>query len=147
VSMRYVFPTHHLVRYRFPTHANDLVMDRAEAEATEAFMVVIEPGHSTPLHVHYETEQIFYVTSGAGQLQIGDERATFSLSPGDLARIPRGTKHAASCSGDEPLVYLSIDCFPGGRPQAEPTWESHVAVAYRTTGWQIERSDGPDANP
>ena len=30
--------------YRFPTHAAKLVMDRLEAETSEAFLVMIDPG-------------------------------------------------------------------------------------------------------
>jgi hypothetical protein len=35
----YVFPTENLLRYKFPTHINDLVMDRSEAQFSEVFMV------------------------------------------------------------------------------------------------------------
>ena len=60
------------LRYRFPTHVNDLVMDRVEAETSEVFIVVLEPGEAPPLHVHDDTEQIFYIMEGRGLLQIGD---------------------------------------------------------------------------
>ncbi len=56
-----VFSAGDTVRYRFPTPTNELVMDRAEAETSEAFMLALGP------------------------------------------------------------VYLSVDCFPGGRRAAEPT--------------------------
>jgi hypothetical protein len=76
---KYVFPTTETVHYRFPTHTNDLIMDRSQAATSEAF-----------------------------------------------------------------LVYLSVDCFLGGRPTAEPTWESHVRVMCRTNGWDFDsvRKDG-----
>lgn len=93
---RYVFRTTDTVRYRFPTHTNDLVMDRSEAEASEAFMVVLEPGD------------------------------------------PRGTLHRVQCEGNEPMVYLSVDCFTNGRPAAEPTWESHVRVLCKQNGWDFD---------
>ena len=51
--MKYVF--NEITRYRFPTHVNDLVMDRAEAETSEAFMVVLKPGEAPPLHKHDDT--------------------------------------------------------------------------------------------
>src|SRR5579872_2372614 len=125
-SVRYVFNTNETVRYRFPTHTNDLVMDRSEAETSEAFMVVLEPGEAPPLHQHDDTEQVFYVVRGNGQLHIGPAGdRQFPVAPGDLVRIPRGTLHRIQCQGCEPLVYLSVDCFVGGRPAAEPTWESH----------------------
>ena len=53
-------------------------------------MVVLEPGEAPPLHAHHDTEQVFYVLSGSGELQIGaapGER--FPVGPGDLVRIPR----------------------------------------------------------
>ena len=34
--------------YRFPTHAAKLVMDRLEAETSEAFLVMIDPGERRP---------------------------------------------------------------------------------------------------
>ena len=69
--MRYVFSTDQTIRYRFSTHINDLVMDRAEAETSEVFIVVLSPGEAPPLHVHHDTEQIFFVMEGNGLLQIG----------------------------------------------------------------------------
>lgn len=42
--MQYVFSTQNTTRYRFPTHVNDLVMDRADAETSDVFIVVLEPG-------------------------------------------------------------------------------------------------------
>jgi mannose-6-phosphate isomerase-like protein (cupin superfamily) len=140
---KYVYDTKQTVRYRFPTHTNDLIMDRSEAATSEAFLVVLEPGEAPPLHVHDDTEQIFYVLSGAGELQIsatqGDETGDrFPVAPSNLVRIPPGAWHRIFCRGAVPLVYLSIDCFPGGRPTAEPTWESHVRVMCKNNGWDFE---------
>ena len=136
--MKYVFSTKDTIRYRFPTHTNDLVMDRSEAETSEAFMVVLEPGEAPPLHLHEDTEQVFYVISGAGVLHIGTpEQQQLSVGPGDLVRIPPNTMHRIQCHGSEPMVYLSIDCFVQGRPAAEPTWESHVRALCERNGWDF----------
>lgn len=60
-------------------------------------MVVLEPGEAPPLHMHNDTEQVFYVIRGSGCLQIGrDTVERFDVKPGDLVRIPRGTWHAFS---------------------------------------------------
>jgi mannose-6-phosphate isomerase-like protein (cupin superfamily) len=135
---RYVFNTAHVVRYRFPTHINDLVMDRAEAETSEAFLVVLQPGEAPPLHSHEDAEQIFFVQKGTGTLQIGGEsRQFFPVKPGDLVRIPPHTSHCIRCEGTEALIYLSIDCFLHGRPAAEPTWESHVRAMCTKNGWNF----------
>lgn len=135
----YVFSTTQVARYRFPTHLNALIMDRAEAETSEAFLVVLEPGEAPPLHVHDDTEQVFYVQSGEGTLQIGgDLPAYYRVVPGDLVRIPPHTYHCIRCDGPEQLVYLSIDCFLHGRPAAEPTWESHVRAMCAQNGWNFD---------
>jgi mannose-6-phosphate isomerase-like protein (cupin superfamily) len=136
---RFIYHTADAIRYRFPTHANDLVMDRAEAETTEAFIVVLEPGEAPPLHVHDDAEQVFFVQKGAGMLHIGAEpRQIYPVRPGDLVRIPSHTPHRTHCEGTEALVYLSIGCFLRGRPVAEPTWESHVRAMCTQNGWNIE---------
>ena len=59
--MQFVFPTSSVKRYRLPTHINDLVVDRAESQTSEVFVVIIEPGHAPPPHKHDDTEQVFYI--------------------------------------------------------------------------------------
>jgi len=136
---RYIFSTTDTVRYRFPTHINDLVMDRAEAEVAEAFIVVLEPGEAPPLHVHDDAEQIFYVLEGKGLLQISESAERHAVKQGDVVRIPPHTYHRIFCAGTKPLRYLSVDCFVGGRPQDEPTWESHVRALCELQGWDFEQ--------
>ncbi len=136
---KYVFSTQNPMRYRFPTHVNDLVMDRAEAATSEVFVVVLEPGEAPPLHVHHDTEQIFYVLDGNGLLQIGESAERHAVKPGDVVRIPPSTYHRIFCDGGKPLRYLSVDCFVGGKPNEEPTWESHVRAICRLNGWDFEK--------
>jgi quercetin dioxygenase-like cupin family protein len=136
---KYVFSTTETVHYRFPTHVNDLVMDRADAETSEVFVVVLEPGEGPPLHVHHDTEQIFYVLEGAGVLQIGDAGQSYPVRAGDVVRIPPHTPHRIECASPRTLRYLSVDCFVGGRPADEPTWESHVRTMCVQNGWDLEQ--------
>ena len=137
---RYVFSTQETTRYRFPTHINDLVMDRSESTTSEAFIVVIEPGGAPPLHVHHDAEQVFYVLEGAGTLQIGqDNPERCPVKPGDVVRIPPSTYHQIFCNDAKPLRYLSVDCFVGGRPQEEPTWDSHVKAICRLNDWDYDK--------
>jgi mannose-6-phosphate isomerase-like protein (cupin superfamily) len=139
-STQYVFSTTNTVRYRFPTHTNALVLDRADAEGTEAFLVVLEPGEAPPLHSHPDTEQIFYLLQGSGTLEIGiGTPQNFPVKPGDLVRIPRSTRHRIRCEGSLPLTYLSIDCFIGGRPSAEPTWDMHARKMCADHGWDFHQ--------
>ena len=135
---KFVFSTKQTVGYRFPTHSAELVMDRSEAEASEAFLVILENGEAPPLHVHKDTEQVFYVLQGSGELQVGGEcPQRFALSPGDLIRIPPGTEHRVICGSPKRLVYLSVDCFLAGRPSNEPTWESHLRAVCAENEWDF----------
>ncbi len=136
---QFVFSTQETRRYRFPTHVNDLVLDRRQAEASEVFIVVLEPGEAPPLHVHHDTEQIFYVMEGTGTLHIGEARTSYPVKPGDVVRIPPHTLHSIQCTGSHTLRYLSVDCFVGGKPAAEPTWDSHVRAACQQNGWDFDR--------
>ncbi len=137
--MKFVFSTTDTIHYRFPTHVNDLVMDRADAETSEVFIVVMEPGESPPLHVHHDTEQIFYVMQGAGTLYIGENQQAFPVKPGDVVRIPPHTLHRIQCQGAQALRYLSVDCFVGGKPKNEPTWDSHVRAVCAAQGWSFDQ--------
>ncbi len=137
--MRYVFSTQETKRYRFPTHTNELVMDRSEASASEVFISIMAPGEAPPLHKHDDTEQVFYVLSGRGRLEIGEDGEEYQINPGDVICIPPATLHRVHCLGDEPVRYLVVDCLPGGRPQAEPTWDSHIRVLCQQQGWEYEQ--------
>lgn len=143
---RYVFDTEHTLRYRFPTHTNLLILDRAESAACEAFWVVLEPGEAPPTHLHEDAEQIFYVTEGMADLAIGlDSKHVERVGRGDLVRIPAGTYHAMRAVAGTRVVYLSIDCFLSGSSRTEPTWESHVRVMCRDNGWSIDDVRDPSA--
>jgi len=144
---KFVFSTKETTRYRFPTHVNDLVMDRAEAETSEVFLVVLEPGESPPLHAHDDTEQIFYVIEGSGVLQIGENPEAYAVNPGDVVRIPPHAPHSIQCRGPQTLRYLCVDCFMGGRPDEEPTWESHVRRMCARNGWDFASVAGRRGGP
>lgn len=135
---QFVFPTSRVRRYEFPTHINDLVVDRADAKTSEVFVVVIKPGKAPPLHQHDDTEQIFYVLKGKGVLSIGAKRKKFPVRPGDVVRIPPRTLHSIQCNGGTPMVYLAIDCFLGGRPKNEPTWDSHARAICKQNRWDYK---------
>lgn len=135
---QYVFDSRQVIRYRFPTHTNDLIMDRRDADASEAFFVVLEPGEAPPLHVHRDAEQVFFVLQGTAELTIGEtDQERFPLRAGDFVRTPPGVHHAVRCTGSSQFVYLSIDCFTCDRTNDEPTWDSHVAVMCNQNGWDF----------
>ena len=136
--MQFVFSTSQVTRYKFPTHINDLVLDRADAQTSEVFVVVLKPGEAPPLHQHNDTEQIFYILEGQGLLTIGTEKETYEVAPGDVVRIPPSTLHSIQAQGEGELRYLAVDCFLQGRPVDEPTWDLHARVVCENQGWNYE---------
>ncbi len=142
--MKFVFPTSKTKHYRFPTHTNNLVLDRAETETSEVFVVVLKPGEAPPFHKHDDTEQIFYILEGRGLLRVAAKKKPLSVRPGDVVRIPPLMFHSIRCAGKRTLTYLAIDCFVGGRPKAEPTWDSHARVLCKQNKWKYEQVVNPD---
>jgi mannose-6-phosphate isomerase-like protein (cupin superfamily) len=135
---QFVFPTENLKRYKFPTHINDIIIDRALSSYSEAFMVIIEPQKAPPFHKHDDTEQVFYVIDGTGVLTIGDNKDQYQVKPGDVVRIPVSTFHSIEADREKTLRYLCVDCF-GDRPTAEPTWDAHARVLCETNGWDYSK--------
>ena len=132
--MKYVFPTDRTTRYRFPTHTNRLVMDRAEATASESFITVMEPGEAPPLHVHHDTEQVFFVLSGEGRLITGaDEQDQGPIVPGDLVRIPPGTRSRASATR-RCATWWSTSSRAAARAPSRPGSRTSASCARATAG-------------
>jgi len=137
---KFVFSTKDTMRYRFPTHINDLVMNRSEATTTEIFLVVLNPGEAPDIHIHHDVEQIFYMIQGTGTLRIGEKGTEkYPVKAGDVIRIPPHTYHSVLCDGKDTVVYLSIDCFLMGCPKDEPTWDSHVRIECAEYGWDFDK--------
>ncbi|MEA2475121.1 MAG: hypothetical protein QOE06_3036 [Thermoleophilaceae bacterium] len=73
------------------------------AEAT------VPPGSHTAAHYHRATEEIYFFTSGAGRMRLGEEER--EVASGDCVVIPPGTEHKLWNPGPEPLVLLCA-CAP-----------------------------------
>ena len=116
-------------RYTLKTHVNEMLLPREEAEAIEAFQVIIEPGNYTHPHAHGDTEQLYYVIAGRGRAVFSHpdgRQEEFPMQPEDVIYVPRNTEHQIFCEDKkEPLRYLCIDGFPLGKPAEEPTWDDH----------------------
>ena len=69
------------------------------------FRLVEKPGYRTPLHVHDQTDETFYVLEGRLTLQIDGERS--ELGPGDYVFLPRGTIHAQGNLSNDRVVLLT----------------------------------------
>jgi mannose-6-phosphate isomerase-like protein (cupin superfamily) len=70
---------------------------------------VVAPGHTTTLHRHRASEELYHITAGRGLMTLGDER--FEIKAGDTVCIPPGTAHRVANAGPEPLRILCC-CVP-----------------------------------
>jgi len=136
--MAYVFDTASFRHYRFPTHTNDLVVDRSQTTVSEVFIVVLEYGEAPPPHKHDDTEQVFYILEGEGTLTIGEEQQTFQVKPGNVVLIPPSTMHYIVAQNGKSMRYLAVDCFLAERHVDEPTWDDHVKTMCRENGWDYD---------
>ena len=116
-----------------------LVMDRSDAETSEVFGTILEPGEAPPPHVHDDTEQVFYVLRGGGTLYIGEDGSRcFPVREGNIVRIPPHTYHRILSGPEQQLVYLSVDCFLARTTKAGAhlgkSCPGHVSVC---TAWDL----------
>ena len=78
------------------------VRNQSLAEAT------LEPGQATQRHYHAETEEIYYLVEGSGEMEVdGDSRP---VSSGDAILIPPGARHQITAAGER-LRFLCC-CAP-----------------------------------
>ncbi|MEW7980431.1 MAG: cupin domain-containing protein [gamma proteobacterium symbiont of Phacoides pectinatus] len=83
--------------------SRDPILNQSIAEASVA------PGVTTHLHRHHQSEEVYYVLRGAGEMRLDDR--CFSIAPGDTILIPPGTPHQLHNNGSEALVILCC-CSP-----------------------------------
>jgi mannose-6-phosphate isomerase-like protein (cupin superfamily) len=102
----------------------------------------VAPDKFTHRHVHDDTEQIFFILSGKGRLDLerGGNKESFILNPNDFVHVPRNCYHQTFCEGTDSLKYLAIDVFPNGHNPAEPTWDSHARAVCDMKGWSYEEA-------
>jgi quercetin dioxygenase-like cupin family protein len=78
------------------TDAQDLLLVR----------VHMPPGQGHKFHTHPEMEEIIYVLSGRAEQWVDRDRRT--LTPGQIAHIPKGMVHGTYNAGTEVLEFLAI---------------------------------------
>jgi mannose-6-phosphate isomerase-like protein (cupin superfamily) len=85
-------------------HRNSCIRNQSLAEARLA------PGQQTTPHYHKRTEEIYYILSGQGLMQLGDIQRP--VVAGDAIAIPPGQVHTITNTGGETLTFLCC-CAPG----------------------------------
>ncbi|MEO8228609.1 MAG: cupin domain-containing protein [Chloroflexota bacterium] len=71
--------------------------------------VRVWPGQSVPAHVHADEDQVYYVTTGKGIVELDSKRV--EVSGGSSVLIPLGTEHMITNTGSEPLDYVFFVVF------------------------------------
>jgi mannose-6-phosphate isomerase-like protein (cupin superfamily) len=108
----------------------------ATAEETGGSIGLFEdtssPGDGPPRHVHYGSDELFYLLEGELLILLGERQE--SVSAGTYVFVPRGTVHAYKVIGTERGRVLSA-FIPGGPERA---FEEFVKV--RTEGAEANRS-------
>ena len=69
-------------------------------------MVIIQPGESGNPHVHETEQEAWFIISGHGKLQIGDE--VVNLVPEMVVVAPKGIKHQIFNNSQDVLKALFI---------------------------------------
>jgi quercetin dioxygenase-like cupin family protein len=92
---------------------------KARAAATGGALGLVETeipaGHSTPLHVHRNEDEAFYVLAGVVDFVCGDER--LRAEAGAFVFLPRGIPHTFLGISEEPARVLVL-LLPGGLEDA-----------------------------
>lgn len=71
--------------------------------------VRIKPGETVPSHVHRDEDQVYYVVSGTGFVELDGQRTEVAAGSGVL--IPLGTEHLITNTGSDPLDYVFFVVF------------------------------------
>lgn len=68
-------------------------------------IITVNPGEAFSLQYHNNREEFWYIISGSGKVEIGDE--VFDIQTGQKIVIPKGTKHRVT-GGTEPVIFLEV---------------------------------------
>ena len=85
------------------------LLGRGTARNQSLAEATLAPGQATARHYHADTEEIYFLLSGSGEMELDGERAT--VSAGDAVLIPPGAWHQMRASGSERLRFLCC-CAP-----------------------------------
>jgi quercetin dioxygenase-like cupin family protein len=89
---------------------NDLFTFKATADETDSALTLFEElsqrGKVTPLHLHPNADETFYVINGEIQVYVdGTER---TVGPGGVASVPRGIAHAVMVTSETALILTIV---------------------------------------
>jgi len=93
-----------------PTAERCLIAENYSAEDISVAQARVKPGITTLAHHLVGVNEVYLITSGEGQVDVGDLQPT-KVARGDLIVIPAGTSQRISNIGKTDLVFYCI-CTP-----------------------------------
>ena len=78
---------------------------------TYVSLAKLQPSLSYEAHDHQDHEEVYYIISGSGHIQIGTETAEFK--DGDVVYIPSNTMHSITNDGTEMVEFLAFGGLTG----------------------------------
>ncbi len=88
----------------------DEIFNRKDYGSFSLAQARVEPGVTTVLHTLSDTDEVYYILSGSGEMEIGG-RTIGMVNEKDLVFIPRNTAQRIKNLTDKDLVFLCI-CAP-----------------------------------
>lgn len=89
----------------------------------------LSPGESFSggLHAHHDQEELFYVASGTVRFEVGRDRETVAVGPGEVIRFAPGEFQTGGVPEDagEGVVGFAL-----GAPGASHDWDDLSSVVY-----------------
>ena len=94
----------------FTTKDGSTIRELMPAENQSLAEATLAPGQQTQRHYHAGSEELYYLVSGEGVMEIDGERSP--VGPGDAILIPPGAWHQITATGSTELRFLCC-CSPG----------------------------------
>jgi mannose-6-phosphate isomerase-like protein (cupin superfamily) len=92
----------------FTTKDGSTIRELMRASNQTLAEATLGPGQQTERHYHAESEELYYLLQGTGEMEIDGEHST--VGPGDAILIPPGAWHQIT-AGDAGLRFLCC-CSP-----------------------------------
>lgn len=81
-----------------------LVTMKSDGTDVSCLLIKVPRGGQVPEHVHQDQVDILYPLKGKAVMFV-DGAGSFSLEPGCVARVPKGTRHRIEQVSEELLLY------------------------------------------
>lgn len=101
----------------------ELMHPQVHGNQAQSLAEAAVPVHAaTALHLHRQSEELYYITHGEGEMTLGAQ--TFDVRAGDTVCIPPGTGHRIRNTGSNELRILCCSSPPYAHDDTELLAES-----------------------